>query len=144
MRVYVHGRSTTVPSGTWETTMPGPQTSSDARDRKLVGDMLRHAGARPADVLMVAGGGHAGLLLELCRRGFTEVCLATARCPGARETVDLLWLPHASAEPLADRLHGFAGALREGGTIVLHGDVPTSRDRVAALWRLLLTIGLRQ
>jgi hypothetical protein len=117
------------------------QPYPDEAARRLVGDMIRHTGTRPSDVLMLGGGGNSALLLELCRRGFAQVCLATAPCPTAAGTADVLWLPHASAETLGHRLHGYTQALREGGTIVLQGDAPASCERVTALRRLLLTEG---
>ena len=119
------------------------QTRPGTADDELVGEMVRHSGARPSDNLMLAGGS-AGLLVELCRRGFAHACLAVTPCPRVAETADVLWLPHASAEALSGgRLHGFLHALRDGGTVVLQGDAPATRDAVASLRRLLQAEGCK-
>ena len=114
-----------------------PGTAADA----LVGEMVRHSGARASDNVMLAGS-DTGLLVELCRRGFAHACLAAAPCARGAEAADVLWLPHAAAEALAGgRLRGFVHGLRDGGTIVLQGVAPASRDGVAALRRLLQAEG---
>ena len=119
------------------------QTHPGMADEELVGEMVRNSGAQPSDKLMLAGGG-AGLLVELCRRGFAHACLTVASCPRVAETADVLWLPHASTEALSNgRLHGFLHALRDGGTVVVQGDAPVTRDVVASLRRLLQAEGCK-
>jgi hypothetical protein len=114
-----------------------PGTAAD----ELVGEMIRYSGARPSDNVLLAGS-DIGLLVELCRRGFAHACLAAAPGPRGAEQADVLWLPHVSTEALAGgRLHGFVHGLRDGGTVVLQGDAPASRDVVAALRRLLQAEG---
>jgi hypothetical protein len=114
-----------------------PRAAAD----ELVGEMVRHSGARPSDNVLLAGS-DIGLLVELCRRGFAHACLAAAPCPRGVAQADVLWLPHASTEALAvGRLHGFVDGLRDGGTVVVQGDAPASRDVVAALRRLLQAEG---
>lgn len=117
------------------------ETQPNEVEEDLVGELLRHSGARLSDNLMLVGG-NASLFVALCRRGFMHVCLAVAPCPRVAEAADILWLPHASAETLAaGRLRGFTHALREGGIIILHGDTRASRDQIASLRRLLRAEG---
>lgn len=113
------------------------ETHPGTADEELVGEMVRHSGARLSDKLILAGN-DAGLLVELCRRGFAHACLKAAPYPGVAENADVLWLPHASAETLSGgRLHGFVHGLREGGTLFVQVDAQASRDAVASLRRLL-------
>jgi hypothetical protein len=115
-------------------------TDPEEADRELAGDMLRHSGVRLTDVLVLVSG-NAGLLVELYRRGFAHVCLAIAPCPCMAQTADVLWLPHAG-EPLAGgRMPRFLNVLRDGGTLVLHGNASASRYRLGSLRRLLQAEG---
>ena len=95
---------------------------------------------RSTDVLVLVGGS-AGLLVELYRRGFAQVCLAVAPSPCMAHTADVLWLPHAGEPSAGGRLPGFLILLRDGGTLVLHGRAPASHRRLGALRRLLRAEG---
>lgn len=124
--------------------MPSASSAASSEaDRNLVGELLHHSDARPCEAVTVVGRGTAGLLAELCRLDFDHVCLAVAPCPAAAETADVLWIPHAAPEAMAaGRLHGFVQVLREGGTIVLQGDLSASSPQaVETLRRLLLAEG---
>jgi hypothetical protein len=116
------------------------RAESEEIDRELAGDMLRHAGVRLTDVLVLVGG-NAGLLVGLYRCGFTHVCLAVAPSPCMAQTADVLWLPHAGEPSAGGRLPGLLQVLREGGTLVLHGLAPASRRRLDALRRQLRAEG---
>ena len=140
MRMF-EGMVNNRPARTRELAMFDTSTRPGTTADELVGEMVRHSGARPSDNVMLAGS-DTGLLVELCRRGFAHACLAAAPCPRGAETADVLWLPHASAEALAGgRLHRFVHGLRDGGTVVLQGDAPAGRDVVAALRHLLRAEG---
>ena len=113
-----------------------------ATDEELVQEFVCRSGAAPSDVLSLVGPQAIGLLAELWRRGFEDVRLSTASCSARAEPADILWLPHARAEALgAGRLGRHARALRDGGTILLQGDAPATRGRVATLRAMLAALG---
>ena len=130
-----------VPERIPEITTPETMSGGASIDR-----MIRLASARACDRVVIAGKGHIGLLLELCRRGFVEAACESANCPHDGE-IDALFIPESVDErELGLALRRHCRALRAGGTVVVRDARAQSRlartRRLRALREMLSGAGL--
>ncbi|MCG5239392.1 hypothetical protein [Azospirillum doebereinerae] len=95
--------------------------------REFVDRLVRQSQARPTDRILIVGGGRCGLLLELYRRGFTQVCHETGERLPVHEAFDIVWLLRVESAPaLARVLTGLGRILRPDGTIVAWTTSPST------------------
>jgi hypothetical protein len=114
----------------------------DDNTSELIDQMIRVAGACPADQVIIAGS-RLDLLIGLLRRGFAGVSSIAAGSPVGGEDADILLIPDAgSPEQLRHALPRLLRRLHPGGTAVLHqlpGGSPQGRRE---LRRALQDFGL--
>jgi len=124
-------------------TSPTSSSVDPATANPELDEMLRMAGARKTDRIMIAGRDHFDWMIGLCGRGFTDVgCRDAQRGPHISGFVaDLLVIPDIAGDvELAAALRWLGRELRPGGVLVLRHRMATAEGR-ARLRRLLMEQG---
>ena len=99
--------------------MPSVVAAGQSSVREFADRLIRQSKARPADRILIVGGGRGGLLMELYRRGFTQVCHETGSRLPTHEAFDVVWLLRMGSGPALTRiLAALDRILRPGGAVV--------------------------
>ena len=96
--------------------------SSRRSEQDLARRLVTASGARPADVVTIAGSGHIEILIELIRRGFSDVlCRSAVDGPHmATPPADVLLAPNVTSETDLDSVLKRLGSdLRPCGILAL-------------------------
>lgn len=116
---------------------PSVIVAGPAGVRTFADRLVQQSRACPTDRILIVGNGRCGLILELCRRGFTEVCHETGDRLPTHEAFDVVWLLRLESAPALGRVVGaLSRMLRPGGTVVawtapsptMEAEAPSAQD----------------
>jgi hypothetical protein len=120
------------------------QNCSRATAILLADEVIKRAGKRRTDRIIVIGCEHIELLVQLVRTGFIDVtCRSALGGPNAGEmSADIIIAPAADreAEPAAV-ISRMGHSLRSGGFLILVAAATPFRNRIRQLQRLLIQHG---